>query len=206
MSLTRTGLLGGTFDPIHFGHLFIAQAVCAKAGLDRVLFMPVGDPSHRAVHATAAHRKAMVELAIAGNQHFAIDDTALEQKGPVYTADTLALVRPKLTNDELYFIAGADALTASRWRRLDEVAAAVARFYVVRREGTLLEEMASVLGDLPADLYQRFEMLDLPLVDISSSVIRERVANDEPIRYLTPDAVVKYIESKRLYRKGNGPD
>jgi nicotinate-nucleotide adenylyltransferase len=206
VSAVRTGVLGGTFDPIHFGHLFIAEAVCVRAALDRVLFLPVGDPAHRGVHSGAADRKAMVELAIAGNAKFAVDDTALEQAGPVYTADTLHLLRAKLTQDELYFIAGADALTASRWRRLDEVAAAVARFYVVRREGSFPEEMASVLGDLPEELYQRFEVLDLPLVDISSSVIRERVAAEQPIRYLTPDAVVSYIESKALYRKEDEPD
>jgi nicotinate-nucleotide adenylyltransferase len=200
VSAKRTGLLGGTFDPVHYGHLFIAEAVLAKANLDRVLFLPVGDPAHREVNSTAAERRAMVELAIAGNPKFALDATALEQRGPVYTADTLALLRKKLKTDEFYFIAGVDALTTSRWRRLEEVAAELARFYVVRRDGSFPEEMSAVLGDLPQSLYQKFEVMDVPLVDISSTVIRARVAAGLPIRYLAPDAVVDYIETNGLYR------
>lgn len=200
MSTQRTGLLGGTFDPIHYGHLFIAEAVRAYAHLDRVLFVPVGEPSHRAVHASAADRKAMVELAIAGNARFELDITALEQAGPVYTAETLALLRAKRPTDQLHFIAGVDSLTVSRWRRLDEVAGALERFYVVRREGVRTEDIGTIIGDLAPQLRARFVVLDLPLVDISASVVRERVRSAQTIRYLTPDAVVRYIETKKLYR------
>jgi nicotinate-nucleotide adenylyltransferase len=200
VSGTRLGLLGGTFDPIHYGHLFIAEAVQAAAHLDRVLFVPVGDPAHRAVHAGAADRLAMIEAAIKDNPNFAVDTTALEQTGPVYTADTLALLRAKYPGDELHFIAGVDALTVSRWRRLDEVAAALARFYVVRREGARTEDLAGIIGDLPAELQARFEVLDLPLVDVSASVIRDRVKLRQPIRYLTPDDVGRLIEKRGLYR------
>jgi nicotinate-nucleotide adenylyltransferase len=200
VSGARLGLLGGTFDPIHSGHLFIAEAVRAVAQLDRVLFVPVGNPSHRAVHAGAAERLAMIEAAIKDNENFAVDTTALEQRGPVYTADTLALLRAKYPGDELHFIAGVDSLTISRWRRLDEVAAALARFYVVRREGARTEDIAGIIGDLPADLQARFEVLDLPLVDVSASVIRDRVKLGQPIRYLTPDDVGRLIETRRLYR------
>jgi nicotinate-nucleotide adenylyltransferase len=196
----RTGVLGGTFDPIHYGHLFIAEAVRSHAQLDRVLFVPVGEPAHRAVHASAAERTAMVELAIAGNAGFALDRTALEQPGPVYTADTLALMRARYPHDELHFIAGVDSLTASRWRRLDEVADQLARFYVVRREGARTSDIAGVIGDLAPALQARFVVLDLPLFDISASVIRDRVKAGEPIRYLTPDDVGCHIEAKRLYR------
>jgi nicotinate-nucleotide adenylyltransferase len=200
VSARRTGLLGGTFDPIHYGHLFIADAVRAHAKLDRVLFLPVGDPAHRPVHSSAADRLEMVRLAIAGNDAFDVDTTALEQTGPVYTADTLALLRRKLPADELHFIAGVDSLTVSRWRRLDEVAAALARFYVVRREGARAEDVAGIIGDLPPKLRERFVVLDLPLVDVSASVIRERVSAGLPIRYLTPDSVVRLIEGCGLYR------
>jgi nicotinate-nucleotide adenylyltransferase len=196
----RTGVLGGTFDPIHYGHLFIAEAVRSHAQLDRVLFVPVGEPAHRAVHASAAERTVMVELAIAGNAGFALDRTALEQLGPVYTADTLALMRARYPHDELHFIAGVDSLTASRWRRLDEVADHLARFYVVRREGARTSDIAGVIGDLTPALQARFVVLDLPLFDISASVIRNRVKAGEPIRYLTPDDVGRHIEAKRLYR------
>jgi nicotinate-nucleotide adenylyltransferase len=200
VSARRTGLLGGTFDPIHYGHLFIADAVRAHAKLDRILFLPVGDPAHRPVHSSAADRLEMVRLAIADNDAFDLDTTALEQTGPVYTADTLALLRRKLPGDELHFIAGVDSLTVSRWRRLDDVAAALARFYVVRREGARAEDIAGIIGDLPAQLRERFVVLDLPLVDVSASVIRERVGAGLPIRYLAPDSVVRLIEECGLYR------
>ena len=200
MAARRTGVLGGTFDPIHYGHLFIAEAVRSHAQLDRVLFVPVGEPAHRAVHASAAERTAMVELGIAGNAGFALDRTALEQPGPVYTADTLALMRGRYPHDELHFIAGVDSLTASRWRRLDEVADQLARFYVVRREGARTSDIAGVIGDLAPALQARFVVLDLPLFDISASVIRDRVKAGDPIRYLTPDDVGRPIEAKRLYR------
>ncbi len=199
MSARRIGVLGGTFDPIHYGHLFIADAVRAHAKLERVLFLPVGEPAHRAVHAAAADRRAMVELAIRGAEHFELDDTALTQAGPVYTADTLALLLTRYADDELHFIAGMDSLTVSRWRRLEEVAAALKHFYVVRREGAEVEDLAAIIGDLPGELRERFVALDLPLVDISASVLRERVRAGQPIRYLTPDDVVRYIEKKRLY-------
>jgi nicotinate-nucleotide adenylyltransferase len=195
----RTGILGGTFDPVHFGHLFIAEAVRARARLNRVLFLPVGEPAHRGVYAPAAHRKAMVALAIAGNPKFELDDAALTQAGPVYTADTLPLLRKKYPRDEFHFIAGLDSLTVSTWRRLDEVAAALAAFYVVRREGSRAQDISAIIAHLPADLQTRFVIIDLPLVDVSATAIRERAKAGEPIRYLTPDAVVRYIESEKLY-------
>ncbi|MBV8172524.1 MAG: nicotinate (nicotinamide) nucleotide adenylyltransferase [Candidatus Eremiobacteraeota bacterium] len=200
MSAQRIGVLGGTFDPIHYGHLFIAEAVRGLAKLDRVLFLPVGDPAHREVHASAHDRLEMVRRALAGNPAFAIDTTALEQRGPVYTADTLALMRQKLPDDALSFIAGVDSLTVSRWRRLDEVAAALERFYVVRREGARSEDVAAIVADLPEDLRKRFVVLDLPLVDISASVIRARAKAGASIRYLTPDDVARLIEDRGLYR------
>jgi len=194
------GILGGTFDPVHYGHLFIADAVRELARLDSVLFMPVGNPTHREVHANASDRTTMVELAIFGNPFFALDRTALEQAGPVYTADSLAILHARCPDDELYFIAGVDSLTVSRWRRLDEVAGLLARFYVVRREGASTADIAGIVGDLGPSLQERFVVLDLPLVDISASVIRERVKSGRTIRYLLPDTVGQYIEEKRLYR------
>ena len=200
MATRRVGILGGTFDPIHYGHLFIADAVRELAQLDSVLFMPVGEPAHREVHASASDRTTMVELGIFGNPLFALDRTALDQPGPVYTADSLAILHANCPDDELNFIAGVDSLTVSRWRRLDEVASLLTRFYVVLREGTSSHEIAGVIGHLSLELRQRFVVLDLPLVDISASVIRDRVKAGRTIRYLVPDSVGQYIDEKRLYR------
>lgn len=200
MSGPRLGIFGGTFDPVHLGHLYVANAVREQAGLDSVLFLPVGEPAHRATHAAADDRAAMVQLAIADNPGFALDDTALHQAGPVYTADTLPLLRQRYPNAAFSFIAGTDALVRSSWRRLDEVVTALERFLVVTRDQAAAAELRPVLAALPENLARRFSVLDLPLVDVSASAIRASVARGLPLRYLVPDAVAHYIEERGLYR------
>lgn len=200
MTRENLGIFGGTFDPIHVGHLFVANAVSAQATLDRVLFMPVGDPAHRHTHAPASDRATMVRMAIEDNERFAFDDTALRQPGPVYTADTMPLLRAAHPDAALSFIAGIDSLVASPWRRLEEVVGALRSFFVVAREGTDERDLHAALATLPPELSQRFTFLRLPLVDIASTAIRKRVASGEPIRYLVPDAVARHIADKGLYK------
>jgi nicotinate-nucleotide adenylyltransferase len=197
----RVGIFGGAFDPIHVGHLHLAQAAADIESLDRVLFVPMATPAHRDTHAPAAHRRAMTALAIAGNERFALDDTGLEQPGPAYTADTLALLRAKRPDDAFVFIAGIDSLARSRWRRLDEVAGMLDRFLVAHRDGIEESELAPILAGLPEHLRERFVPIDVALMDVSSTAIRTLAANGRSIRYLTPDAVVEYIESNGLYRE-----
>ncbi len=201
MNARRTGILGGAYDPIHIGHLFIAEAVRAQTGLDRVLFIPMGDPAHRVTHAPAVDRRAMVELAIRGNEQFVLDLTGIEQQGPAYTADTLTSLRGKYPLDDFFFIAGADSLARTRWRHLDRVAAALQRFYVVPRREVSFDEVKPIVESLAPELAARFEPIDLPLVDVSSTLLRARVAAGQPIAYLTPAPVVQYIETRRLYRE-----
>ena len=200
MSAARIGIFGGAFDPIHVGHLHLAQAAAEIEALDRVLFVPMASPAHRDTHAPAEHRRAMTSLAIAGNARFALDDTGLEQEGPAYTADTLALMRAKRPLDAFVFIAGIDSLARSRWRRLDEVAGMLDRFLVARRDGIDASELAAVLAELPARLRARFVPIDVALMDVSSTAIRALVAQRRSIRYLTSDAVAEYIETNGLYR------
>ena len=197
----RLGIFGGAFDPIHVGHLFVANAVAAEAGLDRVLFMPVGDPAHRPVFASPEDRQAMVAAAIAGNAKFALDETACRQPGPVYTADTMPLLRAAHPDAELHFIAGADSLVDTPWRRLDEVVRELRTFYVVAREGVSDDRLEHIRASLPPDLARRFAFLNLPLVDVSASAIRARVAAGKPIQYLVPTPVLDYITKAGLYRK-----
>ena len=199
MSTQRLGIFGGAFDPPHVGHLFIANAVASQAKLDRVLFEPVGNPAHRTASAPASARKAMVMLAIQDNPILALDDTALLQTGPVFTADTMPLLRNRYPDAQLCFIAGADSLLDTPWRRLDEVARALHCFYVVSREGADPKRLEPTLASLPEQLAKRFVLLQLPLVDVSASVIRTRIERGQPIRYLVPDAVAQYIEEHRLY-------
>jgi len=200
VSSDRIGVLGGTFDPVHVGHLFIAEAVAAEAGLAEVLFSPVGSPAHRSPHASAHHRAAMVALGIEGNARFGLDDTALRQSGPVYTADTLPLMQARYPQAKLSFIAGIDSLVNSVWQRLDQVARLVENFYVVARDGLDEGGLDDCLAALPLDLKQRFVYLSLPLVDVSARSIRARVGQAKPIRYLVPDPVESYIREQGLYK------
>ena len=200
MSGKRTGVFGGAFDPIHLGHLHLAQAAAEAGALERVLFVPIAAPAHRDTHAGADHRRAMTELAIAGNPRFQLDETGLHQPAPAYTADTLALMRKRYPDDRFFFIAGIDALTRSKWRRLDEVAAALERFYVGARSGVDASELAPVIGDVPPELRGRFEPFEVSLMDVSSTAIRALVAKRKSIRYLVPDAVMRYVEENGLYR------
>lgn len=199
--IRRTGILGGTFDPVHEGHLAIARAVLAIAPLDRVLFMPVGAPAHRETHATAADRAEMVRLALEGaDPRLQFDATALDQPGPAYTADTLALAHKAYPDDSLFFIAGADSLAHSAWRRLDEVAGAVERFYIVPRRGSTWADVEAVIGGLDPALRARFAPLDLAIDDVSSSEIRSLVASGQSIDGLVPQNVARYIVRHGLYK------
>jgi nicotinate-nucleotide adenylyltransferase len=200
-SSRRTGILGGAFDPVHNGHLAIARGVLDKAQLDRVMFMPVGAPAHRTTHATSMDRAEMVRLALSGEDScLQFDATALDQPGPAYTADTLALAHKAYPHDTLFFIAGADSLAFSKWRRLDEVAAAVERFYVVPRRGSSWNDVEKVIGELAPAWRARFAPIDVAVPEISASEIRARVAAGESIAGLVPVEVARYIELVGLYK------
>lgn len=200
MSARRLGIFGGSFDPIHVGHLYVANAIATQQRLDLVLFVPVGSPAHRSTRAPAADRSAMVQLAIARNDRFAMDDTALRQAGPVYTADTLPLLHARYPADRLSFIAGSDSLVNSPWRRFDEVLEALERFYVVVRDQTPADALAALVAAQAQRVAERIEIVQLPLVDISASTIRADIAAGRSVRYLVPDAVIAYIAEHKLYR------
>lgn len=188
----RLGILGGTFDPIHFAHLYVAQAALVELPLDAVLFTPTGSHRHRRGEPMAplADRVAMVQLAIASNPAFRFEESDLQGTG--YTADLIPKLRAKYPHDQLYFIAGIDSLVSSTWRRLDEVFAALDGFVVATRAG--------VDAALPAEIARRVRRLDVPPLFTSASRIRALVREGRPIRYLMPDEVVAYIEAHGLYR------
>lgn len=195
----RVGVLGGTFDPIHFGHLAIAEEACGALRLNRVLFVPAAYQPFKAdrSHAAPQHRLAMVRLACASNPAFAACDIELNRPGPSYTVTTLAALRAQL-DGELFFILGADALRdLARWHaaaRIPELAQVVA----VARPSVQVDSDA-VLRALPT-LQGRLRVLEGPHVDISSTELRRRVRAGRSIRYLTPDAVIDYIAKHELYR------
>ncbi|HEY0952394.1 nicotinate-nucleotide adenylyltransferase [Nocardioides sp.] len=192
----RVGVMGGTFDPIHHGHLVAASEVQAWFDLDEVLFVPTGDPwqkSHRVV-SPAEHRYLMTVIATAANPRFSVSRVDIDRQGPTYTIDTLRDLRAQLPDDELYFITGVDALAEIfTWRAAEELFE-LAQFVGCTRPGYTMDEAA--LATIPAD---RVTIVEIPALAISSSDCRKRKQRGEPVWYLVPDGVVQYIAKYDLY-------
>lgn len=190
--------MGGTFDPIHYGHLIAAEEARYRFQLARVVFVPCGQPPHKKPYAVtpAEHRYAMTLLATASNPHFIVSRIEIDRPGPSYSVDTVRLLRQQLPDAELFFITGADAvLEILTWKDSDELIG-LCRFIAVTRPGYDLRQ----LERLPAHYLQRIVPLVIPGMDISSTLLRQRVRRGEPIRYLAPDAVCDYIAKHGLYR------
>ena len=188
----RVGIMGGTFDPIHHGHLVAASEVASRFDLDEVVFVPTGEPYHKSTRvSTAEHRYLMAVIATAANPRFWVSRVDIDRGGPTYTVDTIrdiAAIRP---GAELFFITGADALAQIlSWRHAAD-ALKLARFVGVTRPGYDLSD-----AHLPSDTVQ---LVDVPAMAISSSDVRERVAAGNPIWYLVPDGIVQYINKHHLY-------
>lgn len=185
-----TGVLGGSFDPVHHGHLIAADRAAEALGLDTVLFVPARQqplkPSEPA--ASAMHRVTMLRLAIGGYSRFAVDTCELEREGPSYTVDTLRLLRERWADERLVLILGADAAaTLPRWRAADEVAR-LAEIAVLTRPGA--PEVTSAFVK---------HLVATPAIEISSSDIRARCLTGKSIRYLVPEGVAQYIGRHGLY-------
>jgi nicotinate-nucleotide adenylyltransferase len=187
----RWGLLGGSFNPVHHGHLITALRAAEAVNLDRVLFIPaaVSPLKNGDDLAPAAHRWAMLRLALRGNRLFEASDLELRRGGISYTVDTLRELRKK-TRARLYWILGTDAARLlPRWKSIEE-ARRLADFIIVTRPGD------RVIGKQPKD-----HIVKAPLLEISSSEIRERVRKGLTVRYLLPDSVERYLRGKGLYRR-----
>ena len=193
----RTGILGGTFDPIHVAHLHAGETALASAELDRVLFMPAGDPWQKTDREVTPshHRLEMCRLAVSGVEGFEVDDRELGRDGPTYTIDT---VETFPSDEELFLILGADAaLGLPTWRRIDEVLERVT-VLVVPRVGF---ESAAVEAILPTAVF-----LDMALLGVSGTKIRQMSESGDPFRFLVPAAVYRYIEDNRIYAQSDGGD
>ena len=199
----RIGIMGGTFDPIHHGHLFAAEEARVRFGLERVVFVPCGQPPHKQgkVISAAEHRYLMAALATATNPHFEVSRVEIDREGPSYTIDTLRTFRERLyPGAELFFITGADAILEILTWRDPEAVLREARCIAVARPGHDLSRLAEAIGPERA---AAVELLDQPTLDISSTEIRQRVGDGLPIRYLTPTPVVQYILKEALYARSD---
>jgi nicotinate-nucleotide adenylyltransferase len=197
----RVGIFGGTFDPIHNVHLFVAETVLQSEGLEKMLFVPT-DGQHyreRAV-ASVADRCAMLRAAIAGNASFEFDDTDLRSDATGYTADLLPALRARRPGDAFTFVIGADSLVNSDWIRFDEVLEALERFVIAPRPGIADEAVQRAIAAIAAPLRERVRTLNLPAFGLSATLVRSLLARGQSIRYLVPDPVWEYIAAHDLYR------
>jgi nicotinate-nucleotide adenylyltransferase len=194
--------MGGTFDPIHHGHLVAASEVQAWFDLDEVVFVPTGDPwqkSEREVTG-AEHRYLMTVVATAANPRFYVSRVDIDRAGKTYTIDTLRDLKAQMPDAELFFITGADALAdIFTWRDADELFA-LANFVGCTRPGYSMDP--ETLAKIPAE---RVTMVEIPALAISSTDCRERKQRGEPVWYLVPDGVVQYIAKHDLYRNSKDP-
>jgi nicotinate-nucleotide adenylyltransferase len=196
------GIFGGAFDPIHNGHLFVAEAVREVCGLSRILFVPTRHGHHRAAPLAAPEtRAAMIRLAIAANPAFAFDDSDLSAQATGFTADLLPRLAQRYPGEELTFIVGGDSLVRSRWERLDVILDALSAFVVAPRGEVTQAELEGALTALTPERRAKVRYLDsTPLVAESATLVRARLAEGRTVRYLVPEPVFRYIEENELYR------
>lgn len=191
----RVGVMGGTFDPIHHGHLVAGSEAQSRFGLDEVVFVPTGQPWQKAdrVVSAAEDRYLMTVIATASNPVFSVSRVDIDRGGETYTVDTLHDLREAYPDAELFFITGADALEQIilTWRNADELFE-LAHFIGVTRPGYRLRD-----HQLPSG---KVSLVEVTAMSISSTTCRQRVGSGEPVWYLVPDGVVRYIDKRRLYR------
>ena len=193
----RIGIMGGTFDPIHHGHLVAASEVADRFQLDEVVFVPTGNPWQKAGRTiTAAEdRYLMTVIATASNPRFSVSRVDIDRGGPTYTMDTLRDLREQFPNAQLYFITGADALSSiMSWRDWEHMFE-LAEFVGVTRPGYELSE-----DMFPEEIQRRVHLIEIPSMAISSTDCRERSGQGRPVWYLVPDGVVQYIGKNQLYQ------
>lgn len=196
------GLMGGTFDPIHYGHLVTAEAARCEFNLDKVIFVPSAHPPHKkSMRITdPQHRFLMTQLAITSNPYFELSREEMDRPGPSYAVDTVKAFQELFGPEvKLYFITGADAiLEILTWKNVEQLMESC-YFIAATRPGYQLEELQDCLRDLPSRYLERIFSLTVPAMAISSTDIRQRVANERSIKYLLPETVEQYVDKNKLY-------
>ncbi|WP_018133582.1 nicotinate-nucleotide adenylyltransferase [Effusibacillus pohliae] len=197
----KIGLFGGTFDPVHIGHLVAARLAQEAMGLDRVIFIPSGVPPHKREHhiSPADRRLRMVELAVADERGFQVSDWELQQPGPSYTVHTVESFSSQYPEDELYLIVGADMLyDFPNWqspRRILQLAQLIG----MTRPGFPLAECRAELQQALPEAERRVHYVEMPGLEISSTWLRERLQHRQSVRHLIPERVIRFIEENGLY-------
>ncbi len=194
----RLALFGGTFDPVHYGHLRLAEEACEAANLERVLFIPAHTSPFRTAERLSAHahRLQILRLAVQDNPRFEVSDLEIQRGGVSYTIDTVRTLRQHYPNAELFLILGADALQGfTAWREPDAIAQECRLLVGVRPH----YDLQATLEQLPESIRRRVQPVPMTPLGVSASDLRQRVRQGRSIRYLTPPNVIEYIQQHRLY-------
>jgi nicotinate-nucleotide adenylyltransferase len=202
-TVRRLGIMGGTFDPIHYGHLVTAEGARYEWGLEKVIFIPAGRPPHKpGLQITEPwDRYVMTGLAIESNPFFQVSVMEIERPGPSYTVDTVSAMQVLYPESEIFFITGSDAvLEVLTWKDVPKLLSKC-RFISVSRPGYNLDKLHAGLDGIPEELKKKIIYMQVPSLAISSTEIRKRVREGRPVKYLLPESVENYIMKKELYRQ-----
>ena len=205
MKKRKVGIMGGSFDPIHFGHLVVANEVLNIYKLDEIIFVPAGNPPHKnGLKADSFHRLLMVNMAVLTNDKFSVSDLEIKNSEKSYTLNTLREFHKLYENTEFYFITGTDALiNLPNWYESEELLK-ICRFIAVSRPGISMEEAKSKISEIQKKLGGNIEMLQVPMLQISSTNIRKRFKMGISAKYLLPETVEQYIIKNELYVEEGG--
>ncbi len=199
----KLGIFGGTFDPVHYGHLILAETARESCRLDEVRFLPAYSPPHKQdrVITTGKQRVEMLELATAGFPEFVVDQRELNREGTSYTVETLTEMAEQFLDAELHFLMGADSLIdLPNWLEPQRIAE-LARIIAVNRDSSSSAELHEVVNNLPDSIKSAVTILEIPQISISASDLRFRISENRSIRFLTPRPVERYILEHGLYRR-----
>lgn len=202
----KIGIMGGTFNPIHFGHLLLAERAYEEYDLHEVVFLPSKRPSYKNIKDLASEedRKEMVEIAIHSKPYFSVSTLEYERNGNTYTYDTMKILHEKYPQYQYYFLIGADSLfQLEQWKYAEELLKDTI-FLVATRDGASYEKMEKQIQFLKKKYHAQISLLHMPTIEISSSDIRKRRAEKKSISYLVPKDVEAFISQKRLYTNGKG--
>lgn len=202
--MSRIGIMGGTFNPIHYGHLLMAERAYEQMNMDEVWFMPNKNPMYKSIegNVTEDDRIAMVELAIAGNPRFKLNLMELEREGATYTVDTLEILKKESPDDEFFFIIGTDSLLQFHtWKDPERIAQLATILVATRTSSVSKVDIMEQVYQLHKNYGATVLHLHYPMIEISSSDIRERAEEGISIRYTVPEKVERYIYDNKLYQK-----
>ncbi|MDO5713633.1 MAG: nicotinate-nucleotide adenylyltransferase [Tissierellia bacterium] len=200
----RIGIMGGTFNPIHMGHLMMSEYIRDEMNLDKILYIPTGNPPHKQIEIVdALHRLEMVKLAIKDNPYFEVSNIEVERTGFSYSVDTVMALKKIYPKDELFFLIGSDILPELKdWRRFDELAKSIEFILAVRPgyESISKEQIYWEINALKEEFGAEITVVKTPRYEVSSTNLRSRLARNKSVKYLIPKDVISFIKENNLYR------